>query len=187
MTKATRRRVTQIQPVLRIALICALTYVALFGILYFGVTPEQYDIKVGTPAPTQIKASKDIQDTVTTEANRERAAAEVEPSYKSADPTVVREVTAELGMLMDKLREQRASALLKGAEGLTEQDAQNASKARGIDISLAQLQALVSVDSDTMDEAFSDALNRVRETLDATLPQGKEASAVKSIQNALLQ
>ena len=110
MTKATRRRVTQIQPVLRIALICALTYVALFGILYFGVTPEQYDIKVGTPAPTQIKASKDIQDTVTTEANRERAAAEVEPSYKSADPTVVREVTAELGMLMDKLREQRASA-----------------------------------------------------------------------------
>ena len=187
MTKATRRRVTQIQPVLRIALICALTYVALFGILYFGVTPEQYDIKVGTPAPTQIKASKDIQDTVTTEANRERAAAEVEPSYKSADPTVVREVTAELGMLMDKLREQRASALLKGAEGLTEQDAQNASKALGIDISLAQLQALVSVDSDTMDEAFSDALNRVRETLDATLPQGKEASAVKSIQNALLQ
>ena len=81
---------------LKVGLIGLVTYLGLFAMLYGGITPEQYDIQVGVPSPTLIKATKDIQDTVTTEALREEAANAVEPSYKSADPTVVDAVMSEM-------------------------------------------------------------------------------------------
>ena len=89
MKKLSRLRGGRVGPLLQTILICVMTYTALLAILFFGVLPEQVNIKVGMPAPTQIKATKDVQDTVTTEANRELAAAAVEASYKSVDPTVV--------------------------------------------------------------------------------------------------
>ena len=57
----------------------------MFAPLYAGITPEQYDIQVGAPAPIEILATKDVVDSVTTEQLKNNAAASVEPSYKSAD------------------------------------------------------------------------------------------------------
>ena len=73
MKKAAKARVGRRRPLLQVALICLATYLALFAMLYAGITPEQYDIQVGVPSPTLIKATKDIVDTVTTEALREAA------------------------------------------------------------------------------------------------------------------
>ena len=112
----------RLAPIVQIALICAATYIALFAMLLSGITPEQYDIKVGTPAPTQIKATKDIQDTVTTEALRDAAASAVEPSYKSADPTVVDEVAANLDLQFSTLRSLRESYTTESARSLTDSE-----------------------------------------------------------------
>ena len=107
MKRAAKAKSTRLAPIVKIALICAATYLGLFAMLYGGITPEQYDIKVGVPAPTLIKATKDIQDTVTTEALREEAANAVEPSYKSADPTVVDAVINDLTARFQALRDLR--------------------------------------------------------------------------------
>ncbi|MGI6239347.1 MAG: hypothetical protein ACOYI5_06950, partial [Christensenellales bacterium] len=74
---------------LRPAAIGAGLYLVVFAMLVAIVTPERYDIKIGAPAPVTIFATKDVEDTVTTHRLREEAAAAVEYSYRSVDPTVV--------------------------------------------------------------------------------------------------
>ena len=169
------------RPTMRLALVLLVTYIGLFGMLYMGVTPQQYNIKVGTPAPTQIKATKDIQDVVTTEANRERAAAEVEPSYKSADPTVVHEVLSDLTVTEDALKLLRAEALENGIDSYSDQALSGLKESLGFSLSRTQLAALTTVTESALTELFSHVNNYVRDTLDSTLPQGQEATAVRSI------
>jgi len=185
MNRPIKLKGAKVGPVLRIAITLAVTFAALMAILLFGVKPEQYDIKVGTPAPTQIKASKDIQDTVTTEANRERAAAEVEPSYKSADPSVVREVLTDLGGITDKLSRLREDYADKGVSAVTAEQLDDIEKSLGFPVTAEEIMALVEADDDTVTALFTLTIAKVRETLDSSLPQGQENTAVKSITGAL--
>ena len=71
MKKKVRAGGAKLGPIMQITLICLAAYVALLGLLFSGVTPQQYDIQVGAPAPIQILATKDVLDTVTTDARRE--------------------------------------------------------------------------------------------------------------------
>ena len=86
----------RLRPALTDVLITAVTYLLLAVMLMIGISPEQHDIQVGSPAPLDILASKDVIDTVTTEERRIAAAAAVEPSYKSIDFSVVGSVSAEI-------------------------------------------------------------------------------------------
>ena len=69
----------RLAPVLKTVLICLATCALMFAPLYAGITPEQYDIQVGAPAPIEILATKDVVDSVTTEQLKNNAAASVEP------------------------------------------------------------------------------------------------------------
>ena len=120
MRKNAKAKGTRLAPVVQCTLICLATYIALFAMFYVGSTPEQYDIQVGVPAPTQIKATKDVQDTVTTEALREAAAAAVEPSFKSVDPSVVTDVMAELNVCFDSLKDLRKELSAEEARALSD-------------------------------------------------------------------
>ena len=73
-------------------LIWLVLYVLMFTMLTAAVTPEKYDIKTGYPAPVTIFATKDVEDTFTTEKLREDAAAAVDYSYGSIDSTIISKV-----------------------------------------------------------------------------------------------
>ena len=187
MNTTTRAGKKPLGPILHVALICLATYLLLLVILYVCVTPEQVDIQIGAPAPTQIKATKDILDVVTTESSRERAAAEVEPSYKSVDPTVVSRVSSRLDSVFAKLRGYRGSYTVEEAAALSDEDLQKLCDDLGFDLTREQLTALVNTDPQESDAVFSDAVTEVRKTLDATLPQGQEDSALRNINGNLIQ
>ena len=73
-----------------------MAYLLVVLLLLLGITPEQHDIQVGSPAAMDILATKDVNDVVTTERKREEAADQVEPSYKSVDNSVLPAVMGEL-------------------------------------------------------------------------------------------
>lgn len=187
MRRAAKMKSLRLAPIVQIALICAATYIALFAMLLSGITPEQYDIKVGTPAPTQIKATKDIQDTVTTEALRDAAASAVEPSYKSADPTVVDEVAANLDLQFSTLRSLRESYTTESARSLTDSELAKVNDLTEMNLTRDHLATLTETSSDTIDSIAKYASTIVRQTLESTLPEGQEITALKSIRTDLTQ
>ena len=181
MKRAAKAKSTRLAPIVKIALICAATYLGLFAMLYGGITPEQYDIKVGVPAPTLIKATKDIQDTVTTEALREEAANAVEPSYKSADPTVVDAVINDLTDRFQALRDLLGEQTGGSARALSDTELAAINDTLSMSLTREQIAALAETSDETLEECFAAAVEQVREVLDATLPEGQEANALKSI------
>ena len=187
MRRAARTKGQRLGPLVQIILICAVTYIGLFAMLYTGVTPEQYDIQVGAPAPTQIKATKDIQDTVTTEALRDAAASAVEPSYKSADPAVVDGVLADLEALFEQLRSVRASYTADTARAASDEELGRLNQSIPLSLTQNALSTLCETDGETLEGIFSAAAESVRKTLISTLPEGQEAAAVKRIRNELAQ
>lgn len=187
MRRAAKMKSLRSAPIVQIALICAATYIALFAMLLSGITPEQYDIKVGTPAPTQIKATKDIQDTVTTEALRDAAASAVEPSYKSADPTVVDEVAANLDLQFSTLRSLRESYTTESARSLTDSELAKVNDLTEMNLTRDHLATLTETSSDTIDSIAKYASTIVRQTLESTLPEGQENNALKSLRTDLNQ
>ncbi len=185
MRRAAKIKSLRLAPIVQIALICAATYIALFAMLLSGITPEQYDIKVGTPAPTQIKATKDIQDTVTTEALRDAAASAVEPSYKSADPTVVDEVAANLALQFSTLRSLRESYTTESARSLTDSELAKVNDLTEMNLTRDHLATLTETSSDTIDSIAKYTSTIVRQTLESTLPEGQENTALKSLRTDL--
>ena len=94
---------SEVNNLLRTALIAVGTYLLLFVLLSAAVTPQRYDIRVGTPADATIYASEDVVDTVTTAQLRDAAAAQVDVSYKSVDESVTTQVTNDLSSLFERL------------------------------------------------------------------------------------
>ena len=79
---------SRLNGVIRTVLISVATFLLIFVLILAGISPDTYDIHVGEPASKTIYATKDVEDTVTTEALREAAANAVEPIYRSMDPSV---------------------------------------------------------------------------------------------------
>ena len=174
----------RLAPVLKTVLICLATCALMFAPLYAGITPEQYDIQVGAPAPIEILATKDVVDSVTTEQLKNNAAASVEPSYKSADFSGVDGVLNDLSARFDVLRsayndwsagEADAQTLISDAE-LTDLN-----EKLGFSLTRDQLNTLLATERQTLEALFEASLTEVKGTLMSTLPEGQESVAVKNI------
>ncbi|MGI6426824.1 MAG: HD family phosphohydrolase [Natronincolaceae bacterium] len=63
-------------------LIALLFFASLFFILSTSLNPEKFDLEIGQKAPEDIRAPKDIEDKISTESARQKAASMVEPIYK---------------------------------------------------------------------------------------------------------
>ena len=185
MKKKVRAGGAKLGPIMQITLICLAAYVALLGLLFSGVTPQQYDIQVGAPAPIQILATKDVLDTVTTDALREAAAAAVEPSYKSADPNVVTEVMQDLNAEFDRLRELRAGLQSVDLDALSEVGIAELTPWSDFALSRDQLRAVQQADDAAFGAALTDTVNEVHDMLASTLPEGQEDAAVRSLRAEL--
>ena len=172
-------------PMLKIALICLACCALIFVPLYIGVTPEQYDIQVGAPAPIEILATKDVVDTVTTEQLKNAAAANVEPSYKSADFSGVDEVLADLEARFDMLRTAYDEWSGTDAEEVTDAELSAFNEKLGLSLTRDQLNTLLATEKTTLEALFEAASTEVNDKLMSTLPEGQESTAVKNIRTEL--
>ena len=170
---------------LRVAAILVLTGILMLLMLVVGTTPEQYDISVGSPSPTQIKATKDIQDTVTTDANRARAAAEVEPTYRSVDRTIAPEVLADFDVAAGSMLELRETNALEEETELGEADVSALNEAAPVALSADQWEIWLSTDAETAAQIASDARALVKQALDSTILEGQESASIKNIRTEL--
>ena len=178
----------RLAPVLKTVLICLATCALMFTPLYAGVTPEQYDIQVGAPAPIEILATKDVVDSVTTEQLKNAAAAAVEPSYKSADFSGVDGVLTDLSARFDVLRsayDKWASMETDETSSVSDEELMRLNEFLELSLTRDQLNTLLATDRETLEAVFDAALTEVKDTLMSTLPEGQESAAVKNIRAEL--
>ena len=188
MKKRGKLSAVRLAPMLQTGLICLVTCAMLFAPLYIGVTPQQYDIQVGAPAPIEILATKDVVDTVTTEQLKNTAAANVEPSYKSADFSGVDGVLEDLNARFDMLREaydQWSGKSADDASEVTDAELSAFNESLGLSLTRDQLNTLLATEKQTLENLFEAASTEVNDTLMSTLPEGQESVAVKNIRAEL--
>ncbi|MBR6767676.1 MAG: hypothetical protein IKM02_06975, partial [Clostridia bacterium] len=178
-------KVRRVGPIVKMSLIGAVTYILLFGMVLLGITPEQHDIQIGAPASIDILATKDVNDVVTTEKQRDIAAAAVEPSYKSVDTTVVREVISGIESVFNQFVTLRSDYTTEQLVAMD--DAQFAALAETLPVTVSREQRLMlsGAEDETLKALFSQVLTSVRETLNSTLPEGQENSAISRISRSL--
>ena len=174
----------KIAPVLKKVLILSATYLLLGFILVLGISPEQHDIQIGAPAPLDILATKDVIDTVTTDELKNAAAAAVEPSYKNVDPTVVGSVSASMDALFGQLLALRENDP-PSPEDITEEELKAINDALPITLSADQYAVLLSTDEESLKQLFNSAIISVRDTLNSSLLEGQEVSAVNRLSRTL--
>lgn len=182
--KKRRESAARLAPVLKNALIIAVAYILLSTMLVLGATPEQHDIQVGSPAPMDILASKDVNDVVTTEEHREAAAALVEPSYKSIDFSVVGTVSANMEAMFSQLASLRDSGAPDPAV-MTDDELEALNQALPVNVNREEYTALMTCDGETLEKLTNDAIIGVRDTLNSTLLEGQEGSAVNRLSRSL--
>ena len=184
MNNRTKKAGPRVAPVVRSALIVAATYLLLVAMLIIGITPEQHDIQIGAPAPLDILASKDVNDTVTTDERREAAAAAVEPSYKSIDFSVVGSVSSDMQAMFDQLYALRDSSW-PGPDSITEAEFTALNASLPIELTPEEYAAIRNGDAETLRRLSEDAIINVRETLNSTLLEGQEANAISRLTRTL--
>ena len=143
---------SRLNGVIRTVLISVATFLLIFVLILAGISPDTYDIHVGEPASKTIYATKDVEDTVTTEQLRVAAANAVEPSYKSVDISVNGVVLENMRMTFDALLSIKAEWQDKLGAAATE--SQLAQINQGAPFTLSQ--DMVSTLIHTGEEAFFD-------------------------------
>ena len=180
--KTTGKRVA---PIFQSAGIGAVCFVLLFAMLLIGITPEQHDIHVGSPATIDILATKDVNDTVTTQELRDKAAAAVEYIYKSVDVSVVGQVVSNMEGCFSALLALRQDTIPEQALAITDAQLEQLNNRLDVDLTQEQYVALIETDEDTLRQIFNDAVASVRDTMNSTLPEGQEANAVNRVSRTL--
>ena len=184
MIKLNKASAARLAPMVQKTSIIAAVYLLLLVLLVLGITPEQHDIQIGAPAPLDILASKDVNDTVTTDERRAAAAAAVEPSYKSIDFSVVGSVSSDMEALFEQL-----FALREGdwpdASAITGEELAALNQTLAIDLSIEEYAAIRESDEDNLRHLSEDAIIGVREALNSTLLEGQENTAVNRLSRSL--
>lgn len=160
-------------------------YFVMFVLLVAIIAPERYDIKIGSPAPVTIFATKDVEDTVTTQRLRDEAAAQVAYSYSSVDPSVVSAVVNAYNKACLSLTAFRETYQETDVEDLTDNQISSLGEAIGITLTRSDLLTVVNADADELDNVFSSARSLMRDALDSTLPEGQETAAISKISRDL--
>lgn len=174
----------RLAPVLRSALILAVTYILLTALLVLGASPEQHDIQVGSPAPMDILATKDVNDVVTTEEHREAAAAMVEPSYKSIDFSVVGTVSSNMEAMFNQLVALRSQPH-EDPEIISDEELAALNEQLPVSLTREEYESLMICDEDNLNHLVEDAIISVRDTLNSTLLEGQEGPAVNRLSRSL--
>lgn len=189
MKKKNELRFSHLSGMIRNLLIGLATVLLLFALILAGISPDQYEIYVGHPASKTVYATKDVEDTVTTQALRDAAANAVEPSYKNVDSSVnavVLENVQNAYKTIFSLRETLLAQNDADPANVSEQMLEAFNAQSPVVFNRTMLSALLSADSDTLTELTEAGTTELRDTLNATLPEGQESAAVNRITRNLL-
>jgi putative nucleotidyltransferase with HDIG domain len=165
-------------------MIAACVFAALYLMLAAVVSPAVYDLRAGQVAPATITATRDVEDTITTQkliAEAERLATviyEVDDTVMASVLGNLREAFIKLGALHTKLKD--------GNEWTS--DVYMAIEALGfssLDESL--LFALAAVPDETLLKIEEEAIALTRDAIELKLLKGSEAGAVDGIANDLIK
>ena len=147
MKKLSELKFSALSSVIRAAIIGIITMLLLFVLILAGISPDQYDIHKGQPASKTIYATKDVEDTVTTEEMRAAAANAVEPSYKSVDSSVNAAVLEDVQGSFDRILDLRSSYM--GAE-VNSALAASINAQAPVTLSQDMISALLGADAETV-------------------------------------
>ena len=172
--------------VLRNSSIALVTFLILFFVLLTGVTPDQYDIHPGEPASKTVYATKDVEDSVTTEALRDAAAKAVEPSYKSVDTSVNTVVIGNMQEMFASLSAIRSEFAPEEGKEISPETRTAVREASPVTLSDDMIRMLLTSDSEIYNGAVNASITEMRETLNSTLPEGQENAAVSRISRTLI-
>ena len=187
MKKAPRNKGQSFTGLIRSIVVGVAAFLLLFTMLLTGVTPDQYDISVGQPASKTIYATKDVEDTVTTNALREAAANAVEPSYKNADAGTNEAVLSDLQAEFSALSDIRRQYTIESETEITDTMLADASSAAGFKLSRETLAALLICTDDALSKLTGICVSEVRDALNSTLPEGQESAAITRIARLLTE
>ena len=187
MKKAPRNKGQSFTGLIRSIVVGAAAFLLLFTMLLTGVTPDQYDISVGQPASKTIYATKDVEDTVTTNALREAAANAVEPSYKNADAGTNEAVLSDLQAEFSALSDIRKQYTIESETEITDTMLADASSAAGFKLSRETLAELLICTDDALSKLTGICVSEVRDALNSTLPEGQESAAITRIARLLTE
>jgi len=172
--------------VIRATIVGLVSFALLFLLILTGISPDQYDIHVGEPSSKTVYATKDVEDTVTTEALRQAAANAVEPSFKSVDTSVNAVVLSDLQRMLENLSGLRKSYTIASRDSITDEFLERANRISPVDLSKDMLAELLLIDEDTLNAAREACVSEMRDALNSTLPEGQENAAVTRITRNLL-
>ena len=187
MKKAPRNKGQSFTGLIRSIVVGVAAFLLLFTMLLTGVTPDQYDISVGQPASKTIYATKDVEDTVTTNALREAAANAVEPSYKNADAGTNGAVLSDLQAEFSALSDIRKQYTIESETEITDTMLADASSAAGFKLSRETLAELLICTDDALSKLTGNCVSEVRDALNSTLPEGQESAAITRIARLLTE
>ena len=152
--KTKKPRSKRMNNILRL-IIAAASALILFAMLALTVTPSQYSIQVGDPAPSIIKATKEVVDEITTKENQDREVAKVQRVKKNVDTieALQQKAIADADGAVKKLRDMVSMLRMSGDENInqTTLEAVNSElEAFDIHLSLDELRALYTIDSEEL-------------------------------------
>ena len=186
MKKLTELKFNHLSGVIRCVLSGLATTLVLFALILTGITPDQYEIYVGHPASKTIYATKDVEDVVTTQALRDAAANAVEPSYKNVDPSVNAVVLSDVQSAYDAIVALRSELVEAGVDTVSDEVLADFNARSPVVLSRDMISTLIAPDEKAILSLAGASMDELRDTLNATLPEGQESSAVTRITRNLL-
>lgn len=161
--------------------------------LLFSLTcmSDRYSLQVGEIAHQTITATKDVEDTVTTEQNRKMAAAAVEASYhlqEGATEEVLMdldEILAQLAVVQQygqKLRDAAENPLMYNMRNFsTEEITYARSLVTGINLTQHQTVVLLSTQTEAFNTMVAELRSAVENALNTTIREGQVKTSINSI------
>ncbi|MBQ5771484.1 MAG: HDIG domain-containing protein, partial [Clostridia bacterium] len=187
MTRKKSRPASKFGSVLSHAMLGAAVFIVLFALLSAAITPERYDIQVGQPAPNTIKATKDVEDTITTQEEKAKAANQVRSIYIKDENAAV-EVLENAGAKFKVLSQVAALSRANNEDGtVTSSQLSSANEQLfPVSISADELSVLSTVNEDELKSLFARSLELLEERLKGNLMEDNLAQTVEDIANSIV-
>lgn len=176
------------KPAIVSLLVAVAAFVVLLALMAYGIAPERYDLKVGEVSKITITASKDVEDTVTTQQLVEQAHKSVPLSYQpdqSVMPEVMRQMNAAATQI-DNLPELRKGMDGQTVERVTDAMVDHAEELLApVKLTDEHLRVLIQADTPMLSQLSTEVLIKVRDTLNGRLIEEQEEEAIQKIRRDL--
>lgn len=172
-------------------LVIAVGFAAVFLLFALACVSARYSLQVGDIAHQTITATKDVEDTVTTEQYRKAAAAAVEASYHAQEGAneevllALDDLLAQLAKVQQygqNLRNAADDPLMYNMRSYTSEEISYArSMVTGISLTQYQTVVLLSTQNESFSTMVTEVRSAVENALKTTIREGQVATSINSM------